>query len=226
MKRLIILMSCLVVGYSPLALGTTVGFTPFGRTVTDSLGTPVGTNSIIWVGNFTSEAFTFNPSLSIAQNITIITLSGGWKRFGMDTSTGATNPGVTLPGIATNANGKVAFTLTDDNAGPTKADYFDTKDIYLWIFNATSTQMGIFKAPFSTPLWNFKTNSSGVPGNQELSYSTSASVAPNMTAVGGAGNVTSTQMQLAAAVPEPSVIALSGLAVMGMLSSRKRRNRK
>ena len=57
---------------------------PFARTVTAADGATTITSGLVWAGNFTSEAFVFNPALSINANIATITLAGGWQQFGID----------------------------------------------------------------------------------------------------------------------------------------------
>lgn len=231
MKRTLVLLLCFTVAISPLAFGTTVGFgpQPTSRTVVDPLGATVGLSSLVWAGNFTTQAgVAFNPLVSISQNVTAITLAGGWEGFGVDTVTDATNPTVILPGLTLNATGKVGGTIVDNNGGSTQAAYFNNKSLYLWIFNASTvsaaTQMGIFRSTDGAPAWTFSVNAGGV--GDVLTYSTTNAGAPTVIAIGGAGSTPAGQMMLVAAVPEPSVLALGAMAGLGMLVSRKRRQRK
>ena len=228
MKRILILMCCVAAVISPVALATTVGFAPLGtaRTVVDSLGVTVPTTGLVMVGNFVSEGFTFNPLLTIAQNVAAITLAGTWERFGVDTLTDATNPGVTLPGLTINGAGKIGLSLVDGNGGLTQAAYFNNKSLYLWIFNASTvaaaTEMGIFRSTDAANTWVFPVH--GTVGDNQT-YSTAPGGAPTMLAIGGTGSTPVGQMKLAA-VPEPSVLSLGAMAGLGMLASRKRRQRK
>ena len=128
--------------------------------------------------------------------------------------------------------------MTDNNNGPvtpTKADFFNGKQIYLWLFNgpsiAAATQMGIFTSTDAIVPWTFKTNAGGVGDSSSLSTVGTGGTpgAPTMVAAGtvGVGSTSSTTLQLVAStVPEPSVLALGGVAGLGMLASRKRRQRK
>ena len=229
MKKSLLTFLSLVLVALPVARGTTVGFSPVGaqRLVVDSSSTLVGTSSLALVGNFTTESFTFNPSLSISANVAAITTTGGWKQFGLDTGTLATDPGVTLPGISINASGKLSGSITDNNGGSTQAVYFNTKNLYVWLFNATTiasaTQMGIFRSTDAVTPWLFPTNG-GV--SDTITFSTTSAGAPTMVSIGGAGSATTTNMQLVAAtVPEPSALALVGVAGMGMLAARRRKQR-
>lgn len=220
----------------PIAHATTVGFSPnpSARTVVNSFGGTVGISSLAWAGNFTSEAFTFNSALSISANVTAITTAGGWERFGVDTVTDAPNPTVSLPGLGISASGKLGGSIVDNNSGATQATYFNGRSLYVWLFNATTvgaaTEMGIFRSTNASVPWNFATTNGGV--GDVLTYSTQVSGAPTISAIGGTGSVTNTSGPGAAGtlqligVPEPSVLALSTLAGMGMLASRRRKQRK
>lgn len=226
MKRIHIALLGLLIGMLPDAHGTTVGFGTLGtvRTFNDESGALLGTaNSLVLVGNFLSETFTFNPLVSIATNVQAITTIGGWKQFGLDADTGATDPGVVLPGITITSAGKLTGTVADTNAGLRQAGYFNGKNLYLWVFNAASvssaTQMGIFRSPDAAQAWIFAT--AGTVGDS-ITYSVSTSGAPNVNPIGLAGTTSGTQLRLVSAVPEPSVLALGGMAALGMLASRKR----
>ena len=234
MKQTLILLGSVIAAISSPALATTVGFNPAptARSVVDSTLTNLPTNSLVWAGTFASESFTFNPAISVAANVAAITLAGTWTQF---INTDATNPsplGLTV----VSAGPKVSGQVVDKNA---TAAPFNALPIYLWIFNAPTvagaTQMGIFHAvaPVGVP-WTFPTNGGGV--GDVLTYSTGSqgTNSPAVNAIGGAGVVTNGAgtvpspgtLQLVAAVPEPSVLALGGMAAVGMLASRKRRQRK
>ena len=237
MKKLPLFLSILSMVALPIAHATTVGFSPAptSRTVVDALGSTItNANSLALAGNFISEAFVFNPALSIAANVSAITLTGGWKQFGLDTVTLATDPGVALPGLNISAAGKLGGSIVDNNAGATQAAYYNAKNLYIWLFNAptvaAATQMGIFRSTDASVPWAFATTNGGV--GDVLTYSTLISAAPTILAIGGTGSVqaaggtfTNGALQLAATVPEPSVLALGGLAGLGMLASRRRRQR-
>ncbi|MEO6739429.1 MAG: hypothetical protein ABIP20_04200 [Chthoniobacteraceae bacterium] len=188
------------------------------------------TNTFVWVGNFTTELFgasTFNPLLSISANVTAMKAAGGWRQFGFD-STGTVQEATTFTlGVASTS--KLSGTVTDTLAG---ADYFgkaapiDTRNLYLWIFRysgsatvANATEMGIFRSTDATIPWTFLSNLGGVGDTQ--TYSTTASAAPTVVAIGGAGSTTANNLILA--VPEPSVLALGTLACVGILSGRRRK---
>ena len=218
------------------ASATTVTWSgvPSARTVTLEDGTTTVTSGLVLAGAFASTAFVFNPSLSIQANFNAISTAGGWKQFTLDTVSGTPDAGVinTLT-ILSSPPGKVGLQVTDNNNGPvtpTKADFFNGKQIYIWIFNnasiAAATQMGIFTATTATVPWLFPVNAGGV--GDGITVSTASSGAPTMLAAGtvGVGSVSSSQLTLVASVPEPSVLALGGVAGLGMLASRKRRQRK
>lgn len=203
---------------------------PTARTVTDVDTVTTITSGIALVGTFSSESFSFNPTLSISANIAAIISDGGWKQFTLDTSTGSLNSGATSSPLAitgSNPFGKLSGSITDNNSGPTKADFFNGKNLYVWVFNAATpgaaTEMGIFRATSAGVPWVFPTNANGV--GDSVAYSTTTSQAPTMVAVGGVGSTTSTQLILTKPVPEPSSLALGSLAGLGMLSSRWRRRK-
>lgn len=226
MKRIYIALLGILIGIAPDVCATTVGFGTLGsvRTFNDESGVLLGTsNSLVLVGNFLSETFTFNPLVSIATNVQAITTIGGWKQLGLDADTSLTNTGVVLPGITITSAGKMTGNLADNNSGPRQAGYFNGKNMYLWVFNAASvssaTQMGIFRSSDAAQAWIFGT--SGTVGDN-ITYSVSTSGAPTVSPIGSTGTTSGTQLKLASAVPEPSVFALGGMAALGMLASRKR----
>ena len=214
-----------LLGAMPIANATTVTFgaVPTARTVTAADGVTTITSGLVMVGTFANEAFTFIPGVS---TFATISLAGSWERLGVDTVTDTTNSGVTLPGLTINGTGKVGTSITDNNFGPTKADFFNTKPLYLWIFDAatvnSATQMGIFRATSASVPWAFTSNAGGA--TDSVTYSTTQSGAPTIVATGGVGSVGTAgngTLQLVT-VPEPSVLALGGMAALGMLASRKR----
>lgn len=226
MKKVSLLIFSFAVCCSQFAIATTVGFSPVpsARTVVDASGAIIGTSSVVWVGDFTSEVFNFNPLLSISANVNAITLAGGWKQFTLDSQTGTANSGVT-GALAINAAGKLSGSVTDPNTGPTQAGYFDNhRNLYVWVFNAAtvsaSTQMGIFRSPDAGSTgWLFPLTSD--IGSTPLSNSPSG--APTVVATGSVGSTSSTQLALiASTVPEPSVLALGSMSLVGLLASRKR----
>jgi len=224
MKNPIIVASILGMATMPFANATTVGFSgaPSARTVVNSVGATLSSTSLVLVGNFLSETFSLNRSMSVQANFTAIAADGGWKQFSLDTVTGTPNTGVTSS-AAISATGKLGGQVTDNNFGATKADYFNGRAVYVWLFNAATiaaaTEMGIFKAipPTSVP-WTYPTNSGGV--GDSVTLSTISSLA-NVVPVSGVGSTTSALIQL---VPEPSTAFLSALGLIAM-ASRRRRNR-
>jgi hypothetical protein len=213
----------------PIASGTTITFSPSpdGRAVVDSTGTAVATSSLVWVGNFTSTTFFLNPALTIEQNVDAIQLAGSWEQFGVDTSSGVANAGVTgAPAVTAIGLGG---TIEDDSAGATKADYFDTKLLYVWIFDKPSvgeaTSMGIFRATTSTTPWAFPTNAHGGLGD-DATLSTTTAAAATIVAVGGVGTASSSQLKLASSVPEPSTLVFGILGAFATLCTRKRQKQR
>ncbi len=209
----------------PIAHATTVGFSPAptARTVTNASGITLSTSSLVLVGNFSIETFSFNSSVSMLTNFGVIAAAGGWEQFTLDTGTATTNAGATSA-YSIDGTGKLGGSGTDNTVGGTKADFFNGKSIYVWIFNgstiAASTEMGIFKATTASPSWLFPTNGAGLGDSVVLSTTTGGASA--LVPVSGVGNVTSTQIRL---VPEPSSVVLVVTGVMGLLAHRRRVSR-
>jgi hypothetical protein len=198
-----------------------LGAIPTARTITDADTTTTITTGIALVGTFTSEAFTFNPALSISANVAAITTAGGWTQFAAPAT------------MAINGTGKVGTAGITDNTAAATA--FNNQPLYLWVFNAATpgaaTEMGIFRATTATVPWTFPVNGFGVSDNPTISSTSIA--APTLVAIGNTGSTTTGagttvdpgKLILAKPVPEPSTLALGGLAGLGMLSSRWRRRR-
>ena len=125
---------------------------PSNRTVVDSALLQVSSGSLVWAGTFSNDtAYTFNPTLSIATNVSNFTTQDGWKQFTLDPATGLADiPLAVTNNLGISVSGRVSGTVTDNNGlvgSGLQASFFDNKPIYLWIFNSTtvggSTQMGI-----------------------------------------------------------------------------------
>lgn len=246
MNKSLFILTALGLASLPAAHATSVtwGGTGTNRTVVDSSLIQLAADSLVLAGTFANESFTFNSSLSISDNYSAIVSAGLWKQFTLDPATG--NPDATINNsLKISSTGKAAGVVTDNNgSGSTQASFFNGKPIYLWIFNvatpssvttktasdfattiAGATQMGIFRATDATPTaWNWPTNSNGV--GDAITIGTSSTSAPTMLAIGGAGSTTSTQLQLVSAVPEPGTLTLGALAGLGLLASRRRKQRK
>ena len=210
---------------------TTVGYSagPSSRTVVDSTSANVAAGSLVWIGAFNNPTgFTFNAAVSIATNVANIEAAGGWEQFGLNPSTQVTEATTnTLTISSVLGVPKIGGAVEDDVTGsPTSsADFFNGKTIYLWVFNGTSvansTQMGIFQATGASPAWTFPTNGGGV--GDSVTLATTSSSAPTISALGGAGSASSTQLVLSAAVPEPSTwVALVGAASFVAMLRRRR----
>jgi len=235
MKKSLLTLGLLSVAAIPLAHATSVTWSgvPSARTAVDHLFTQVTAGSLVWAGTFANDTvYTFNPALSIATNVANFTSSDGWKQFTLDPATGLPDLPLAITNtLAVSASGKLSGTVTDNNGTPglgLQASFFDNKGAYLWVFNATTvasaTEMGIFRAITTSP-WSFPPNNNG--SGDVVSLSSSNAAAPTIAVIGGAGSTNTTQFILAAStVPEPSVLALGGLAGIGMLSSRRRKQRK
>lgn len=226
MKTSFIAFAAAALALLPAAHATTVVLSavPTARQVTDSNGT-VLTSGSVWVGTFSSTSFTFSSTLTVQENVDAIAAAGGWERFGTDTLASSVNAGVSdTLAIRASPAGRIGGTITDNTFGATKADFFDGKPLYVWLFNgsspATSTELGIFRATDATVPWVFATNAGGV--GDSVTYSTTLSGAPTITSFGGAGSTASGGLQLVAAVPEPSTMALGALAAIGLAFRRRR----
>ena len=232
MKTLSSLVAVLSVISVAIAHATTIGFgpQPTARTVKDTSGVQLAVGSLVWAGSFANTSFSLNNTLSLQANVTAAMASGGWKQFGLDTSTSAPVPGrVDTLGIS--ASGKLGGQVQDNNINvPTQADFFNNKQIYVWIFNAPSvasaTQVGIFTATTATVPWVFPVNTGGVGDNQ--TYSSTNSGAPTITAIGGFGTAAPSLMQLTnnfnvAPVPEPTTAIFGLLTGLAAVYSRRRR---
>jgi len=199
----------------------TFGGVPTARTVVAADGITTINTGLVWVGSFGNEAFSFNPALTVADNVSAITTTGTWRQFGLDTATNLLNAGVS-GSLTLSLTGKIGGSITDNSSGATKADFFNNRLLYLWIFNASTTasatEMGIFRATAASPAWNFPPNAGGL--GDGLTYGTTTGAAATITALGSAGSSTSGTLQLAAAIPEPSVGALLGLAFLGLAASK------
>lgn len=197
----------------------TFGGVPTARTVVDASGlTLAGPNKLVLIGTFDNLNFSLDPSISLEANFEAISLAGGWKQFGLDTATQEANAGVTSS-LGLSATGKLGGSITDNSFGVTKADAFNEKALYVWIFNGatleTSTQAGLFHATTATVDWTAPINSGGVTDSR--TFSTTTSGASVIQAVGGFGSTTSSTLQLSdnfAAVPEPATSAAVALGVL------------
>lgn len=234
MKNALFAASAILTGLGTLAQATTVSFSPApsARTITTADGSVLAPTSLVLLGNFSSEAFFYNPALSASANFTAISTAGGWEQFGFDTQTGVANAGVSNT-VAINASGKIGGSLTDNTTGATKADFFNGKTAYLWIFDgpsiANSNTMGIFKDPTETSPnipWIYPSNAGGAPGDT-VAFGTTVGSNPNVSAVAGVGSVTNSggpneRGRMLLAVPEPSTALLSAVGAIVMIARRRR----
>ncbi len=196
----------------------------------DSSGfTLAGPDKLVLVGTFDNLSFTLDPSLSLEANFEAVSLAGGWKQFGLDTATLAPNAGVTST-LGLSATGKIGGSVTDNTFGSTKADAFNDKAIYVWVFNRfqhRNIHSGgtVQRDTAATVAWTSPVNAGGVadsalsaPGFGRLCHS-------------GRGrdsvSTTGSQLQLTnsfAAVPEPlphGQPPCSGFLVLGMRAIRQ-----
>jgi hypothetical protein len=236
MNKLSLSVAFLVSIFGPKLQATTLAFSPgpSARVIASSAGvnfTSV-TSGSVWLGTFaTPGAFTANSLLDVSTNVANIISAGGWERFTFDTASATPttqNAGVTstvdfalFSGVARLGGG-----ATDTTTGATKADFFNGKQVYAWIFNnddpALATEMGIFTSTAWSPI---PTN--GTVGD---SLALGTTTATTITAVGGAGSVftggTSLTNQLRLgefnAIPEPSRLLLISVGFMGLVARRRR----
>lgn len=211
------------------ASSVTFGAIPTARTVVDASSAMV-TSGLVWVGTFTNlgGVASLDSGLTLAQNVANVKTTGGWKQFTFDPATGLVDSPVTNT-MSISGSGKVGGGVTDDNGTPStsqKASFFDNKDLYLWLFNGDSSQMGIFRATDATIPWKFPINNNGLGDSVTLSSTTSA--APTVVAIGGFGSAPIGQFQLtnnfaAAPVPEPSTFAAGAMLMLAAMGVRRRR---
>jgi len=220
-SALFVLVAILVAPTSARATSIGFGAVPSARNVVNSAGVTLPAGDLVWAGAFAvPTGFTFNPNISISANVSNIESLGGWHQFGLDTSTGLPNAGLssTLSTIATGGLGRIGGSVNDNVFGATKADFFNGKDLYVWAFNGTtvsnSTEMGIFHASVTVAPWIFPTNAGGIGDN--ITFSTTTTNAAVIDAIGGAGSTPSGQLKLSGLVtaPEPSSFLLVALAIV------------
>lgn len=226
MKHLLVFAAIGLLSHSAVqAASVTFSAVPTARTVVAADGVTVLSGGTVWVGTFSSTSFTYSPLTSVSDNVNDIIAAGGWERFGVDTVTGDPNPGATSNlSIRSSPQGRIGGTVTDNNSGPSDADYFNNATVYLWVFNGatpeTSTEFGIFTATSAGTPWVFPVNAGGV--GDTLTLSTTTSATPGITAVGGVGSTPAGQLRLVSAVPEPSAPLLLGFAAVGLTFVRRR----
>ena len=215
----------------PLEATTVIfGSNPSARTIANEAGSNyTSTVGTIWIGTFSNElgfASTANNLLDVQTNVAAITAAGGWEQFTMDTVTSTLNSGATstLDFSLLSGTARVGGQATDNNAGGTKATFFDGKQIYLWVFNAdtvaASTEMGIFEATAATVPWLFPTTAGGLGDSVTLSTTVAAAT---IAAVNGVGSISGSQLRTEVyGVPEPSRLMLLGTAGLGVFFRRRR----
>jgi len=232
MYRSILVVSLLLAIPGGTALATQITFSgvPTARLVTDAQNSTLATaNSLVLAGSFANPAaFTLDMSASLGANYASILQNGGWEQFGLDTVSSSPNASV-ASSLQISGTGKIAGSVTDNNFGATKADFFNGKPIYLWVFNAptvgAATQMGIFRATTATQPWTFPINAGGI--GDVTSYSTTVTGAATIAAIGGYGTAGSslrlTDSFNISAIPEPSTALFGLLTVLATLATRRGR---
>lgn len=215
---------------------TTIGFGFAGTTrkFNDASGVQLSSSSLVLAGTFANTSFSLNTALSLQANVASVTAAGGWNQFGLDTATNLPVDGL-VTDLGINALGKLKGSVTDNNTNvPTEADFFNGKAIYIWVFNASTvgvaTEMGIFRATTTSKPWLFPLNAGGV-GDGLTDLSTTPTVSPVISAIGGFGVGSSSSIPLSltnsfniSAVPEPTT-AVFGLfvGIAGIHSRRRHR---
>lgn len=182
-----------------------------------------------WIGTFSNEVAieaSIDHFLLVAVNVATIIDAGGWERFTLDTDTGSLSDSAssTLDFVPLSGTARLGGTATDNTAGATKADFFNGKQIYVWVFNAdtlgSATEMGIFEATAATVPWIFPTNLGGFGDTLTLSTSVSGAT---IAEVGGVGSVLGTQLRTEVfGVPEPSRLMLLSVVGLGAVFRRRR----
>ncbi|MEO6785281.1 MAG: PEP-CTERM sorting domain-containing protein [Chthoniobacteraceae bacterium] len=217
MKKSVFLSIVASLATLPLASATTVGWgaTPSSRSVVQPNSSAVTAGSEVLIGTFANENFSLSSGTVLA-NWTSIMAAGGCSQFASPIFTSSIAGGTKVGG------------QTTDNTGTATA--FNGKTIYLVLFDTTSpntaTEMGIFKATSASPAWVFPNNNNGI-GDTQTSLGTDITAAATIVAVGTTpiGSANSTQLQLAAPVPEPSTLTFGALAALAAAGSRRRNRR-
>ena len=216
---------------APFAGATTLGFGagPASRIVVDSTSAEIPAGSLVWAGAFNNESFSLNTGVDLATNVANIEAAGGWKQFGLNPSTGVPESTTnTLTISSANSHVRVGGQVTDNITGsPTaSADYFNGKQVYLWVFNASTvgaaTEMGIYKATTASPPWVFPTNGGGTGDGVSLA---TTSAGATITSVNSIGSADSNNLHLvpASPVPESSSFVLIASGMLGLLGYRRLR---
>jgi hypothetical protein len=184
------------------ATSISLSSTPLGRNVVDAALAALADGDLVWIGTFSDPgAIGGAPVVDLANE-------AGWTQFGSSLQIGSVfgNPG------------KLIGTDTDTSSA---ADFFNGKQVYLWVFNAATaeeaTEWGIYTATGASPAWTFPTNGGGIGDLLTLSAD-----AAQLTAVNGIGSVTADHLQLVQAIPEPGTSLLFGAAGLFFLLLRRR----
>ena len=229
MKKTLIITAMLSMVGASVSNATTVTFggVPTARTAVNTAGSTLTAGSLVWAGTFASEGFSLNSGVSLQSNVTAVTSAGSWKQFTLDPTTGLPDSGI-VNNLTITGSGKAGGTVTDNNTP--QADFFNSKPVYLWIFNATTvgaaTEMGIFRATTATTPWTFPVNAGGI--GDTVSLSSTPSGAPTVAAIGGFGSTPGSQFKLTdnfsvAPVPEPSTFAAGAMLALAAMGMRRRR---
>ena len=223
-----------IISLSPLkAASVSFGVNPTSRSIASEAGVNfagAGSGSY-WIGTFSNEIVIetmVDHFLPVAVNVATIIDAAGWEQFTMDTVDSSLNSAAssTLDFVPLSGAARLGGTATDNTSGATKADFFNGKQIYIWIFNAdmlsSATEMGIFEATAATVPWIFPVNEGGLGDALTLSTSTGGAT---IAAVGGVGSISDSQIRTEAfglTVPEPTRILLLGFGAACLALHRRR----
>jgi hypothetical protein len=228
-----------ILAFLPLALplsATTVQFSAAGASTSRQAvladgSTLVSTGSdLVMLGTFSNvNNFAFNSALSVQQNFTnmLAVGDGGFSQFGLSQpgngSAEWSSYTLTLSTTGVLPHSQVINGISDESTPQSgvNASFFDGKQIYIVIVNGATvgaaSQMGIY----TSTAWLFPTNT-GNSLTDTSSFATSSGT--TVSATGGAGQATSSQLQLAAAgVPEPTTVTtiLGACGLLGLLRRRR-----
>lgn len=216
-KTLSIALSIIASVSSIHAAAITFSGSPVARQILAQDGLTPIVGGLVMVGTFADEskvALALNLTRAVSQNFSNISSTAGWAQFAPLAATQVTS-----------STGRVGTTWLDDS---TTADAFNSKPLFLWVFNGTtianSTQFGIFRSSNATTPWVFPNNGNPPGIGDKTTLGLTVGAAPSVEAIGGAGfgSTTTAGLRLVSSVPEPGSATLIVLGAVAFASRRRR----